>query len=289
MLFDETKIKPSQKSDAKSPDFGSLVMTENKFEDLMRNVNDPDKYELIKQYYSFIIDQIFDKGNKNIFDFITGNMVNLDIFTKVISMYQITATERKNCNKLVYDYITNKEKKANIEVYNFEKNYYLALSRVINKQLISKLSVVVPEDLACILSVCKYSTDDTYKGVRKIISILIKQDINFITEQRLVDIFIRLYDHVTQLFEGVLSDKRDKTKLTDSENEIYSLIDLALLDILQNMPTEEIRKVLVSYDQSLKLGYINGYKFSMQSINPSDYNRVIATIDMLEMEGIYLP
>ena len=110
-----------------------------------------------------------------------------------------------------------------------------------------------------------------------------------LTEQRLVDIFIRLYDHVTQLFEGVLSDKRDKTKLTDSENEIYSLIDLALLDILQNMPTEEIRKVLVSYDQSLKLGYINGYKFSMQSINPSDYNRVIATIDMLEMEGIYLP
>ena len=292
MIFDNSKIKQAEQRLYHPLDISTIAITDssaNNFMSTSQNYND--NYEFIRKHHEYILNQIFLKDNKIALDFIT-NLENLDILTKVIGntpVQDISIDERNMCNKLVYDFFIYPDAKLDIAKFNKEKIYYIALAKSVNRMVIPKISAIYPEELACLLTICRHSSRSEDKNIKRINTILMKQNEQLITEQSIVNLYLTLFDRVTPLFEGIMKDVRNKTKMTDMEQEIYGRIDLAILDILNEMPTSEMRKVLSSYAELYKLGYLKQVKFPIYSANNADYSRVIEVVDQLKKEGTIIP
>lgn len=222
----------------------------------------------MKNFYPIILKDIYENNNLQAKELLyrADNLKALEI---ALENRTADPVSKNHINEFIYEFFTKKEQEINT------KPIYLHLSKLVNADVVSRLSVYVPSDLAALLAMAKNSTLDINKATKRVNSVLIQQDTSFLTEQKIVDIYVTLYDRITPLFLGVMSDYRNPKQMSDSMSENWSLLDLALLDILENMPSEEIAKVLRSYVETERMGYLKQPKFSLDSINTVDYPRTV--------------
>ena len=116
-------------------------------------------------------------------------------------------------------------------------------------------------------------------------------NLELFTEQRIVNIYESLYaDCMTKLFKGIIIDAYSSEVLRNSSEasqEIYSLIELAVLTMVNTMPYDDIKYILKSYH----VDYINfpsKVRFSMNTLS-DDYYRINTVIEELKLEGVNLP
>ena len=189
------------------------------------------------------------------------------------------------CNKIVYDYLTSTDRKD-----EYTKTLMYSLARIVNKSVIPTLiGRGLNEDLASYLALARYSSQKENVNIKRLNFIIITSPEEIMTEQMIVYIYESLFNNITLLFETTMFDTCVDNIGTDSCGEIYSRISLALLDLLENMPIESIRKVLISYSGDYKMlhhGEIT--RFSMHSIS-GDYPRINSVVGMLEGERTFLP
>lgn len=237
--------------------------------------NEIQKY--FKDHFSTILREVFENNDANLKALLIrpDNIVNFTV--AIQSLNEISVVDREYINRLVYGYFSQKshENDANL------KPTYINLSKIVNREVVSRLSVYVLADLAALLAMARFSTTDTNKATKRVNSVLIQQDPSFLTEQKIVDVYLCLYDRITPLFVGVMSDYRNPKQMGNATSENWSMIDLAVLDILENMPTEEIAKVMKSFIDTFKMGYIKQPKFSMDSINTADYPRTFSVYESI--------
>lgn len=253
--------------------FSVLEMTGASFIDYLKvKHGDEELRKYFVEYYSLILKEIFENHNTQLKELLQ-NSDNIPQFAVAMqSVTNFTLLDKEYCNVLVYDYFKQKVQERNADL----KASYLNLAKAVNREVVSKLSIYIPTDLGALLAMARFSTRDTNRATKRVNSILVQQDVSFLTEQKIVDIYLSLYERVTPLFIGIMSDYRNPKQMGSSASEIWSTINLAILDILENMPTEEIAKVMKSFIDTIRMGYLKQPKFSMETVNTMDYPRTIS-------------
>ena len=273
-------------------DFTSNVtMSDEKLIDVLSNIDnmsDREAYKIVNDYYDTILNIIFDNMASNI----ELRRKAIEIFTIpkfIISitqvMYSVTPSHlvRRRLNKMCYDYLVLEDHKD-----EYVSGLLMTLSKTVNRDKIPVLCAVpLSEDLASMLALARYSSEKDVTNVKRLNRVLMIQPMESMSEQRIIDIYLALFDHVLPLFTGVMLDVVSPQTLNDSSSEIYGLITLAALDIMEELPFVDIKKGLVLFDQDRRIQYPDSpLRINLESCSAADYPRLLKAIDSLKEEGV---
>lgn len=247
-------------------------------------------YEILSRGYATILSSSFISENKVTVANAFMNSKFVTAFSQVLQNVKVPFTigQKICCNKLIYDYLTlPKEKDKHIEglLYN------LGLS--INRETIpGLLGLGLDQTIVSQLVIARFSTSKEILAVKRINVIIVNSPLEIMTEQMIVNIYEKLFDHAMPLFEGIMFDCWDDELFKDEpeQEEIYGLINLALLDIINEMTSDKIAQILTQYVKLKEMQYnTTQIRFNIHAIS-SDYQRIIDVIDGLEkFEGVVIP
>lgn len=273
---------------------GSSVMTPYVLEEKLSNISNMtnnELYEVLMLAYPTILNKTFIEKNKAIIANLFMNERFVSIFSQVLTNVTIPFTndQKTNCNRLIYDYIVyNGDKKSKHVMEILYK-----VGKTINRDMVPIMcSLGLNEQLAIDLIIARFSTKDEYLGMQRVNVVIINSDISIMTEQMIVWIYEKLFDHLTQMFEGIMFDVWNEDDfINEDKEEIYGLINLAILDILQDAPMKSIISVISSFAQDRYYVYSkHPIRFNIKAISVSDYGRVIEAIDHVEKDrGFKVP
>lgn len=264
----------------------NIDMFLNRFKEI-DNMNDNELHDLVEATYAMVLESTVAKKDTMLAITLFNNIRYVTALINVLSKVSLTYSQRVYCNKLVYDYLRVPENK-NPTIEQLLQN----LSNTVNADIIpGLLGIGLPRDLASYIALARYSSMDEHTTVKRVNRCIFNTgDTNLITEVRLIRIYENLYsDCMTKLFKGIMLDVYPKDYLnecSEESNEIYSLIGLAVLTMVNTMPYDSIRFILKSYHTD----YINFPSYVRFSLKLSDdYHRINDVIFNLQENGIYLP
>lgn len=283
-------IKAAPDTGSISINFASNVILDadglkNKFKSI-EGMTDKEVYVLVKDYYETILNSIFESTNTEERRFF------VDLFTspKFIlaltqAMYTITPNNvaKKRLNKMCYDYLVISEHESG----DYVSGLLMSLAKTINRDKIPLLCAIpLPEDLSSMIALARYSSEKESVNVKRLNRVLMNQPIDSISEQQIVDIYLTLFDHILPLFTGVMLDVESPSNMTTNAMEVYGVITLAVLDILNELPISDIKKGLSMFDEDRQIQYSDKpIRINLESIAKDDYPRILKAIDILRSEG----
>lgn len=256
----------------------------NKLSDI-ENIEDSELYKILSNYLERILDEIFtNKNTKFISLFTTPKFIS--VLTQVLYNITLTDSQRKKLNKMAYDYLIKKSDKD-----DYVSSLLSVMAKVVNRDIIPVLcGLGIPESVAAMLAMARYSNEKEIINVRRLNRILMQQPPENISEQLIIDIYCKLFDHMLALFEGVMLDVVSPQVMSSGEAEIYGLITLATLDIFEALPMETLKYGLTLFEQDKRVVYPDYHvRINLESCSPQDYPRLIAAIDALKLNDIYMP
>ncbi len=247
-------------------------------------LSDRELFLLVRDSFDSVLKQIFSNKDQDYLKIIT-NTKFLIALHQVVSNLDLNHTQRIQCNKLAYDYFTSENNDP------YVKQLFFTLSKSVNRIVIGALcSIGLGEDLAAYLALARFSSEKEIINVKRLNFIIVSSSVEVMTEQMIIRIYEKLFDSVTPLFEGIMFDGLDMDDefISESMNLIYSTISLAILEILNNMTSQDIRKVLISYQGDYEALYHQTRpRFQVSAIS-GDYMRILNVIDALKEEKIFI-
>lgn len=211
----------------------------------------------------------------------------LDAYVKVMSSIPIDDTRRLCCNKLTYDYLTLADRGD-----EYIKRKFLDLSKVTNEKAISRLlDLGIDPTTATNMAMSRYSSITEDVNVKRLNFVICNKDPEIMTEQMIIYIYEKLFNRVTPLFEGAMFEwytNEEAEELGESFMTIYSAISLAVLTILNNMTSMDIRRVLMGYSKNWMYKRKPPVRFSVHALS-GDFARINAVVEALSIENVYLP
>lgn len=289
-------IKPAEDTGSVTIDFSANVLLTNdmlaeKIKSL-DNLSDQDIYILVRDYYDTILTDIFEsKDNNKKSDFIDLFMQPKFIIALTQVMYNIppeniTSQTKRRLNKMSFDYLMIDENDRD----KYISGLLMALSKTVNRDKIPRLCTIpLPEDMASLLALARYSSEKEVLNVKRLNKVLMSQPLTSLSEQKIVDIYLALFEHVLPLFIGVLLDVVSPQNMNSNSSEIYGLITLAMLDIMNELPIADIKTGLVRFEETKQIWYPDSpLRLNLESCSEEDYPRVLCAIDQLKSEGVYI-
>lgn len=287
-------IKPAPVHDSIELDFTTqnVVLTPDSLQakfSLIDTMSDREIYELVKEYYETILTTIFESNDK----IIRRSFIDLFTNAKFIlaltqAMYTVTPNDitKKRLNKMCYDYLVISEHDSN----DYIGGLLMSLAKTINRDKIPLLCAIpLPEDLSSMIALSRYSSEKEVVNVKRLNRVLMNQPIDSISEQQIVNIYLTLFDHVLPLFTGVMLDVESPSNMNQNAMEVYGVITLSILDIMNELPTADIKKGLTLFDEDRRIQYSDKpIRINLESITESDYPRILTAIDQLKSEGIII-
>jgi len=254
--------------------------------DNIDSISDSELFNTIRTGYTNILEETMNNDTTHLKALTNPRF--LSVFIQVVGSTQLDLLHRICCNKLAYDYFTTSDTDQYI------KQLFYSLSKMVNRDIIpGLLSLGIPEDLAVQLALARYSSTKEIVNVKRVNFIITTSPKEIMTLQTIVWIYEKLFDSFTPLFEGTMFDvyNDEEEWVTEDIMEIYSTVSLAVLEIMNNMPSINIRKVLISYTGDFETLYSKtpgAYRFSMKALS-ADYERITNVVDSLRLENIYVP
>lgn len=258
----------------------------------LKNINmleDNQLLEVLKVDYFTILQEIFEKQNTDYIKLFSNHRF-LTIFTHAINFImsrkgELNYLEKIYINKLIYDYMCKIEKDEVIKIA------YISLAKIVNRSILPQIMALgIPEEMACTIAISRYASSKEPINIKRVNLTILSLPVDLMTVQVIVDLFGILFDKMGLLFETIMFDYNIDNGNTEEEGEIYSRISNALLHQLENMRLDHIRIVLKMYiDDYFMLHSNETPRFSLRSINSSDYPRINQVVDAMEYEGIYIP
>lgn len=169
---------------------------------------------------------------------------------------------------------------------------YSQLFSTVNAPKISKLiGYGLYEIEAKVVAMHRYTSMSDELDCVKAVNRVMINDLPSITEQLAIYIYEVLFDSASALFKGTMLDNVKPDTLTHEQKVIYQNQSLAVLTILNNMPLEHIRQILVDYTNTYNNRIIRNIqpRFSIMSISPSEYTRIYQVLEQLKLEMILVP
>lgn len=255
--------------------------------------NDQEIYNLVMMSYNLILDIDFiNKGKNRIF---LANAFKdrrfVSVFCNIVSSVQITDIQKICCNKFIYDYFTMASSSKDEYIVNLLYN----LGWMINQQSVPGLyGKGLDQKLVTYLAIARYSTTDERLAAKRVNVIIINQPLSVMTEQIIINIYEELFNKsLLALFEGIMFDywdfDNDEIEYDEEQEEVYGTINLAILDIVNDMPMTMITELLRSYSQTKQYCHsTDRVRFDIHSIS-ADYSRILQAIRYVESEGIFVP
>lgn len=249
------------------------------------SIMDYDLTNLIKTCIDQICSDILNQDNFYIT--LIQNHKFLDSFTKAISSIPIDNTRRLCVNKLTYDYLTLADKGD-----EYVKHKFVNLCAMINKVAINRLiDLGIDKSTAINMAMSRYSSMSEVVNVKRLNFVICNKDPEIMTEQMIIYIYEKLFNRITPLFEGAMFEyytDEEADTLGDSFMTIYSAVSLAVLTILNNMTSIDIKKVLTGYSGKWFFEGKPMVRFSLHALS-GDFDRINAVVDSLTKGNIYLP
>lgn len=287
-------IKPAPVHDSIKLDFTTqnVVLTPDSLQtkfSLIDTMSDREIYELVKEYYETILTTIFESNDK----LIRRSFIDLFTNAKFIlaltqAMYTVTPSDitKKRLNKMCYDYLVISEHDSN----DYIGGLLMSLAKTINRDKIPLLCAIpLPEDLSSMIALSRYSSEKEVVNVKRLNRVLMNQPVDSISEQQIVNIYLTLFDHVLPLFTGIMLDVESPSNMNQNAMEVYGVITLSILDIMNELPTADIKKGLTLFDEDRRIQYSDKpIRINLESITESDYPRILTAIDQLKSEGIII-
>lgn len=259
----------------------------------MRNefkmMSDREAFSFVKTNYEMMLSDIFDKKERKERSEFTQYFTDsrfLSIMTQV--MYTETPDEKtkRRLNKMCFDYIVLKSNNKDPYIVDL----VFALSRTINRDIIPILCTIpLSEEMAANIALSRYSSEKENINIKRLNRVLMNQPLDSLSEERIVNIYLKLFDHVLPLFTGVMLDVQSPQNMSSDAEEIYGLITLAMLDIMNELPIGDIKKGLKLFDEDRKILYPDSpLRMNLKCCSETDFPRFVRALDELEAEGIII-
>lgn len=266
-----------------------LLLTEL---DRIDSKSDEELYELIRTGYPVLLDVEFinKMQNKVYIAKAFSNFRFVSAFCTMMSKVQLTELQSICCNKLIYDYMTSKNKNEMIVTQLF------GLGWNINRNYITPLyGKGLDQNLITHLAIARNSTTDDTLAAKRVNVIIMNSPVNIMTEETIFSIYECFFcKSVRSLFNAIMFDSLDyideeDTEFAQEQEDIYATITLALLDMLNDLPMDMLCQLLKSYAQLKQYCHPNDKaRFDIHSIS-GDYYRVLQAIEIVELEGVMVP
>lgn len=253
-------------------------------EKLKSNIlSDEELRNIIFRQYSMILDYDLFLKNRKTRESVQELFKNEQFLNNLlycVGRIQLTEYQVICLNKLAFDYImTYGNTNPNI------RQILIELSLRINTDIVLPLSAIIGVEPAKYIAIVRRSSYDEAVTAGRINTYLIKSGLD-LKEQSIIDIYAILFKRVSTLFMVTMLDVPDN--LNQLERIRYDEISKAILDILDNMPSVEITKVLSNYASSWQLQGEPKVRFSLQHLHCS-YSRITNVVQSLLNEGIAIP
>lgn len=249
------------------------------------NMNDYDLCIFLKNNIEKLCEDIM-RGDINSYAGHFQNDKFISALTKAISSIPITNDIIVACNRIIYDYFTldNADK--------YIKQKYLVISKIVNKDLISSLMTIgLDEDTASNLAICRHSSVNEKTNVKRLNFTIYFKDSEVMTEQRIVWIYEKMFDRISDLFQAIMFEvytPQQEEVFNANFPENYSTVSLAILCILNNMTSNNIKRVLLGYNTEWEYKGKPPVRFSMRALS-NDYSRINNVVESLAQEGVFIP
>lgn len=223
----------------------------------------------------------------------------IDAFNDVLSTIQwIEKDDAIKLNTIAYHYLTLPDcHKTDDDV-----NKMLRMSQIVNKAQIPKLlGLGLSNNLATMILLARHSDLNLNVAVKRVDFIIITQPKELMSEKMITEILRVLYDVFNQwhqVFQYMMLDvlpEYDENNsstwwVTEDIQEVDSTLNLAMLNILDNLPSNYIRLVLADYAQGKMLTRPKApVRFSMQHL-ADDYYRINDAVMSLQYnDGVFVP
>ncbi len=239
-------------------------------------------YDVIMSGYPVLLDKEFIDTNAVVVARAFVDEKFIGIFSQILmsKVNEFTYDQKINCNRLIYEYIIYK----NNNKQTMSKLY--ALARILNQDKIPSLYGYGFEDQTIMdLVISRYSTQDEILAMKRVNCVIINSDPDAMSEQNIINIYEKLFDRLTPMFEGIMFDVWNKDNMRPAQEEIYGRITLAILTILENAPHEAIMAVLTNFAQNRQLLHQDKpLRINLKAIAVSDYQRIVYAVQMFERQ-----
>lgn len=259
------------------------------FKRTLHNMNNMDNSNL-RAFIQANTDQIINDIINNDADYvgIFQDYRFLDLFTEIIGSSAITYNTILGCNKLSYDYMTLSED----HIDNMVKNKLINLSNIVNRTTIKRLMDLGLSTIdACNIAICRYSSGNEKINTERLNFMLCKMNSNIVTLQNIIYIYEILYDSISSLFSGIMFETYTEEEEDDFGYDFmnnYSNISIAILTIVNNLPSDKIDTLLRGYVEEWKTNKCPQTRFSFRSIS-NDYSKITNVVEGLIASDIYIP
>ena len=246
----------------------------------INNYNDKEIKEIIIRQHAMILNYenfLASKSSRECALSLFTNKNFLRCFLDVIRILEINDHEKICINKLAYDYYILPNKDIEVSDLLFQ------LTTEVNGKEVIILSGILGRTDAQILSMIRNSSFDEVKVVYRVNSFLKKYNVVDLSLQQMVSIYCCLFQRVTTLFVETMLESKPKD-LLDYESINFDKISIAVIEIVNSMPSSEIKYVIKSYAYALsKINNNIEVRFAIRKLNK--YERIIKIIDEVELEG----
>ena len=280
-----------------SPNFSLPILKQNV--DNINNLSRDELKDFIYRCYDSIVKNLFDKDNAQKYARVFQNIKFLDVFIEVSKDVIIDSSNLIRLNTMCYDYITLPKEMQDTTVVN----RMLQLSSIINRGYIPRLcGLGLSSSLASMLLIARFSDTDLNICVKRVNFIIINQPKELMSTVMIEEILRNLYNVLVdfyRIFPYFMIDiipeydeyNENTLWVTEDIDKVNSRLNLAMLNILNSLPSNMIRSTLINYSEAMRMVYV-GYKvrFSLRTLNESEYYRINTAIQEIAYNSdIYVP
>lgn len=196
-------------------------------------------------------------------------------------------------NSIAYDYLSFKKSQRDENIATLLFN----ISRLLNRNTINiLLGAGISESIASYIALSYHSSMDDKIIIPRVNFVLLHENPQVMTTQRIVNIYERLYNNLIPLFLYTLCDVveiDENVPNYESKRMIYEAEADAVVAILNNMPSNMIHGVLIAfYEYCVYNNYlIANIRYSLRALPVDDNNnsRVLNMIDQIyNLEGKFI-
>lgn len=213
----------------------------------------------------------------------------VNAYYKAMKMIPIDYDRRLFCNKLTYEYSI---------IDNYDKEIlkkFREISSYVNADIVRKLTNKgVPIRAANDLVTCRYSSRRENVNIQRLNFNMCKYSSETFNEQMIIWVYEILFDRIGELFITSMLEVYSEEEMDDLAldfRDIYGNVSLAILTILNNMPSTSIREIILKYIDRYVAWYRVKHelpRFTLRSLS-YDYERISRVVDKLLAEGIDVP